>query len=125
MRFRILCLGLMSGMLAWAIAGSAAPANGGRQLVDQKCSGCHATGPDGVSTNPDAPTFRSLYRRYPVNALRESFLKGLQVGHRNMPLFKLTPQEINAIVGYLEDLNPCAKPSSDKAAMAACFSPME
>jgi len=55
MRFRTQCLVLLSGVLAWA---TAAPADGGRQLVDQKCSGCHATGPDGVSTNPDAPTCR-------------------------------------------------------------------
>lgn len=76
-------------------------------------------------TQQDLMASAQTQTRRHVDALRESFLKGLQVGHRNMPLFKLTPEEINEIVGYLEDLNPCAKPSSDQAAMAACFSPME
>jgi len=103
---------------------ASASATEGRRLVDQKCAGCHATADAGESASADAPTFRSLFRRYPVAALRQSFLKGLQVGHRNMPAFTLKPQEVTDIISYLEGLNPCSKPSSDTAAMKACFEPM-
>src|SRR3546814_3951905 len=42
-----------------------------------------------------------------------------------MPRFILTPQEVTDIIAFLHDLNPCRKPSSDDAAMARCFAPME
>lgn len=125
MRYYTTITCFMIAVLTVSGPGTLAQADVGRQLVEQKCSACHATGEDGVSSNPNAPTFRSLYRRYPVGALRESFLKGLQVGHRNMPMFKLTPQETTNIITYLQDLNPCARASSDKAAMAKCFAPMK
>ena len=124
---------IVAGLLVAGLALSActvapiasAPIKSGRQLAEQKCAGCHAIGFDGSSPNPNAPTFRSLHRRYPVDALRMSFAKGLEVGHRNMPQFTLPPREIDSLVDYLRSLDPCGKPSSDAAAMAACFAPME
>ena len=104
---------------------TAAQADSGRQLAKQKCASCHAIGEDDSSSNPNAPPFRSLHRRYPVDALRKAFLQGLQVGHRDMPKFILTPQEITDMISFLRDLDPCGKPSSDKVAMAKCFAPIE
>lgn len=105
--------------------GTAAQAGVGQALAKQKCASCHAIGEDDSSPNPNAPPFRSLHRRYPVDALREAFLKGLEVGHRDMPTFILTPQEITNIISFLRDFDPCGKPSSDNAAMAKCFAPIE
>ena len=96
----------------------------GGQLAEQKCAGCHAIGETGASPNPRAPALRDLYRRYPVDGLREAFAQGMEVGHRDMPRFVLTPGEIDKLVDYLRSLNPCQRPSSDAAAMAKCFAPM-
>ena len=96
----------------------------GQQLAEQKCAGCHAINETDSSPNPIAPALRTLYRRYPVDGLREAFANGMEVGHRDMPRFVLTPGEIDSLVDYLRSLNPCGKPSSDAAAMKECFSPM-
>lgn len=101
-----------------------APLPSGEQLAEQKCAGCHAIGETGASPNPRAPAFRDVYRRYPPDGLRDAFAHGMEVGHRDMPRFVLRPAEIDALVDYLGSLNPCTRPSSDKAAMARCFAPM-
>jgi mono/diheme cytochrome c family protein len=105
-------------------APAAAPAPAGRQLAEQKCAGCHAIGETDTSPNPRSPALRDLYRRYPLDGLRDAFANGLEVGHRDMPHFILKPAEIDSLVDYLRSLNPCDKPSSDQAAMAKCFAPM-
>lgn len=116
---------LLTGFVGFAAAGTAGEITRGRQLVEQRCASCHAIGETNASPNTLAPPFRDLYRRYPVDALRPAFLKGMEVGHRDMPRFVLAPQEITDIIAFLHDLNPCGKPSSDEAAMARCFAPME
>jgi cytochrome c len=123
---RLLCLfaaGLaLSACTADRIA--SAPVPSGRQLAEQRCAGCHAIGEEDSSRNPRAPALRIIYRRYPVDGLREAFAKGLEVGHRDMPHFTLRPAEIDSLVDYLRSLNPCGRPSSDTAAMEKCFAPM-
>lgn len=101
------------------------PAPSGRQLVQQKCAGCHAISLDDASPNPGAPPLRTLYRRYPIDALNEAFTKGMKVGHRDMPRFTLSRSEVRSILSYLRSLDPCGQLSSDAAAMARCFEPME
>jgi mono/diheme cytochrome c family protein len=44
----------------------------GRVLVEQNCSRCHAIGKEGDSTHPEAPPFRTLSSRYPIEYLAES-----------------------------------------------------
>ncbi len=104
---------------------TAMPVVSGHQIAVHKCAGCHAIGEQDSSPNPTAPALRTLYRRYPVDGLREAFANGIEVGHRDMPRFILGPSEIDRLVDYLRSLNPCGKPSSDTAAMKACFAPME
>src|SRR3546814_14825008 len=89
-----------------------------------RCASFHASGENNASPHRSAPPFRSLYRQYPVDALQPAFLKGLEVDHRDMPRFILTPQEGTDIIAFLHDLNSCRKPSSDDAAMARCFATM-
>ena len=126
-RFGTLCLALAGlGLSVWAPRpGATAPVLSGRQIAEQKCARCHAIGETDSSPNPRAPALRDLDRRYPVDGLRDAFAEGLEVGHRNMPQFTLPPAEIDNIVGYLRSLNPCLRPSSDKAAMTRCFAPIE
>jgi len=117
-------IALVAVFIAVVSFSTGAQAGAGHRLAEQKCASCHAIGEAGSSPNPIAPPFRAIHRRYPVDALRRSFLRGLEVGHRDMPRFVLSPQEITDIIAYLRDLDPCGKPSSDKVAMAKCFEPM-
>ena len=117
-------LAFLLGALTQASTASASALEDGREVAVRKCSGCHAIAEDGVSPNAKAPPFRVLNTRYPIDALRESFLKGIEVGHE-MPTFTLAPQEVTNLLIYLRSLDPCSKSSSDKAAMARCFAPMK
>lgn len=115
------------GLLLTGIAGYAATGRGdagrGRELAERQCANCHAIGESDASPNAVAPPFRNLYRQYPVDALRPAFMKGLEVGHRDMPRFVLAPQQVTDVIAFLHGLNPCGKASSDKKAMARCFAP--
>ena len=116
---------LTFGAVAAADMASAGSIERGRQIAADKCSGCHATGEDDASPNPKAPPLRTLNTRYPIDALRENFIKGMEVGHQGMPTFVLDPEEATSLLAYLRRLDPCGRPSSDKAAMAKCFAPMK
>jgi len=94
------------------------------QVAIEKCSGCHAIREEGFSPHPKAPPLRTLNTRYPIDALRENFLKGMEVGHQDMPILILAPEDVTNLLAYLRSLDPCSKPSSDKAAMDKCFAPM-
>ncbi len=42
---------------------------------------CHAIGRSGDSPNKDAPAFRTLGQRYPVDSLEEALGEGILSGH--------------------------------------------
>jgi mono/diheme cytochrome c family protein len=116
-------------MLTLAACASAPPppparSPSGRELVERRCQQCHAIDLADVSRNPAAPPLRDLFRRYPIDSLDSAFRNGLEVGHRDMPRFQLQPDEISALLDYLRNLDPCASPSADQAAMRRCFRPM-
>jgi len=96
----------------------------GRAVAERKCAGCHALALSGSSPNRAAPPFRDLYKRYPVDGVREAFLKGYRVAHPPMPKFKLPQGKIDPLLAYLKSLNPCTAPSTDRAAMKRCFEPL-
>lgn len=76
----------------------------GNRLAQENCSRCHAIGPRGRSPLREAPPFRTLHERYPVEQLGEAFAEGIVVGHTAMPNFVLQPTQIAALVAYLETL---------------------
>jgi mono/diheme cytochrome c family protein len=76
----------------------------GRAFVDSHCARCHATGPTGASPHKDAPAFRTLHRKYPVESLAEALAEGVITGHPDMPVFALAPEEIGEIIAYLKSL---------------------
>jgi mono/diheme cytochrome c family protein len=76
----------------------------GRALAETHCSSCHAVGEDGESRLAAAPPLRSLAERYPVLMLQEAFAEGVLVGHPAMPEFRFEPDEIDALVAYLESI---------------------
>jgi mono/diheme cytochrome c family protein len=83
---------------------AAEPIERGRALLEENCSGCHATGPEGDSPLSAAPPFRTLGANYPVADLAEALAEGIVTGHPDMPEFVFEPEDIDAIVVYLDSL---------------------
>lgn len=77
----------------------------GKGLVEANCAGCHAVGTEDRSGHKDAPPLRDLLERYPIDALEESFVEGIAVGHPDMPEFVATPRQIAAIIDYIGSLH--------------------
>ena len=91
---------------------TASPASGqseiarGRLLVEANCSGCHAIGLADASPHPDAPPFRTLSERYPIDSLAETLTKGIPIKHPDMPDFLATASQIDEITAYILSLQP-------------------
>jgi cytochrome c len=116
--------------VAFAVTGCAiqptsrSPAEPGHRLAERRCSSCHAIGLTDASPRRDALALRDLYKRYPFDSLRASFLDGVHVGHPDMPTFRLSRSEVDELLSYLRSIDPCAQPSTDRVAMNRCFSPL-
>jgi mono/diheme cytochrome c family protein len=109
---------LPSLMAAWGLAvcslaacassEPAAPADPvaaeGRFLAEVHCSACHAIGRNDGSKHPEAPRLRDLSKHYPVAALEESLAEGIVVGHPDMPEFRFRPEDVAALIRYLETI---------------------
>lgn len=78
----------------------------GMTLVENNCARCHALTGAGESPHAGAPAFSTLSMRYPIGALEEAFVEGISTGHPDMPEFVATPEQIRAILAYLETLQP-------------------
>jgi cytochrome c len=76
----------------------------GEALVRTNCSPCHAIGLTGISPHPDAPPFRTLSKRYPIEDLAEALAEGISTGHPDMPEFVAAPDQIAAIIAYIGSL---------------------
>jgi cytochrome c len=76
----------------------------GRELISRNCSRCHAIAADDASRHPQALPFRSLGKRYPVKSLEEALAEGIFTGHPDMPEFQFQPQDINAVIAYLQSI---------------------
>jgi cytochrome c len=76
----------------------------GRVFAERNCARCHATGPIGESPLPNAPSFRSLHLRYPVDHLVEALAEGIRTAHRAMPEFELDQAQIDGLTAYLKPL---------------------
>ena len=76
----------------------------GRELVERHCSRCHAIDITGSSTHPEAPPFRTLGTRYPIDSLAEALAEGLVTGHPDMPEFMFEVHDVGAILAYLQSI---------------------
>lgn len=76
----------------------------GADLLATNCARCHATGTTGASPHPDAPAFRTLSQRYPIEGLAEALAEGLSVGHPDMPEFTFESDDVGAILSYLKSI---------------------
>lgn len=78
----------------------------GRALVQTNCAACHAIGRKGASPNREAPPFRRLSARYPIEQLQESLVEGILVGHPAMPDFEFSADEADRIIAYIRSVQP-------------------
>ncbi|MDK9695269.1 MAG: cytochrome c [Siculibacillus sp.] len=76
----------------------------GREIAKAACADCHAIGPKGASPRAEAPPFRELGRRYPVESLEEALAEGVVVGHPGMPQVKMRDAEIGDFIVYLKSI---------------------
>ncbi len=100
---------LTRSCLVLACISTAAVAQSGRvqrgfTFAQTNCSQCHAIGRVGESPIPEAPPFRTLHTRYPIESLAEAFAEGITTGHPSMPQFQLDPAQINDLLAYLDSV---------------------
>jgi len=81
------------------------PTSHGKRLVEANCGACHATGLTDESPHADAPPFRELHKRYPIEALEEAFAEGIESGHPDMPVFNATVTQLSDILAYIATLS--------------------
>jgi mono/diheme cytochrome c family protein len=104
----------MKTIRAWAAAGCvlaslslssyANDLKQGEALLTRDCSRCHAVGAAGNSPRADAPAFRTLSSRYPIESLEEALGEGIVSGHPDMPEMKYDADEVGAIIDYLNSI---------------------
>ncbi len=99
---------VFAALFCFAAAGYAVAADGdvkrGETLLTRHCATCHAVGRVGAGLNPQAPPFRSLGTRYPIDALEEALGEGLMTGHPDMPEFQFSAPDVGAIIAYLKSI---------------------
>ena len=76
----------------------------GQALLADNCARCHAIGRTGNSTHREAPPFRTLGQRYPIDNLAEALGEGLSTGHPDMPEFVFEVEDVGAILTYLHSI---------------------
>jgi mono/diheme cytochrome c family protein len=86
---------------AWAQEGRV---QRGANFARVNCSQCHAVGLVGESPLAEAPPFRTLHERYPVEDLAEALAEGITTGHPSMPEFQLDAAQINDLIAYLKSI---------------------
>ena len=60
--------------------------------------------PQRRQSDKDAPAFRTLGQRYPVESLEEALGEGFMSGHPDMPEFKFDADDVGAIIAYLKSI---------------------
>lgn len=76
----------------------------GHTLLMENCARCHAIDADGLSAEPKAPPFRDVVKKYDPAALEEALAEGIVTGHEKMPEFAFEPEDVSAIIAYLDTL---------------------
>jgi len=76
----------------------------GEELLTKSCASCHAVGRTGDSPRKEAPAFRTLGQRYPIESLEEALGEGVMSGHPDMPEFSFDAGDVGAIIAYLKSI---------------------
>jgi len=84
--------------------GDEAQAARGFDLLRTNCARCHAIDAESDSPNQKAPPFRDVVKKYDPDALQEALAEGIITGHNDMPDFAFEPDDVTAIIAYLDTL---------------------
>ena len=90
--------------LGTGVKSASNPATQGFNLLRANCARCHAIDATSLSPEPKAPPFRDVVTKYEPAALEEALAEGIVTGHEQMPEFTFEPEEVAAIVAYLDTL---------------------
>lgn len=80
----------------------------GHAIAEAHCSVCHAVGakdesPTRVNVNT---TFLRLAERFPIPMLKEAARTGFISGHDEMPDFQFSPDDVRALLIYIDSFAP-------------------
>ena len=104
MNFGLAGFSVTALLIAIQPATAAADIKRGEELLTRDCSPCHAVGRSGDSPRKEAPAFRTLSQRYPIESLEEALGEGIMSGHPDMPEFKFDADDVGAIIAYLKSI---------------------
>lgn len=91
-------------LLAGPAAAEEASAARGRALAGIVCARCHAVRTTGASPMREAPPFRTLAGRFPIDDLADVLDEGVERRHPAMPDFRLAPTDAADLRAYLKTL---------------------
>lgn len=106
--FAFFCVGAANLAVAQPIGPGPGPKDAaiqrGETLVRRQCGGCHAVERTGRSPLAAAPPLRDLHKRYEPEVLGEALAEGILTGHPAMPEFRFPPNDVRAVILYLESI---------------------
>jgi mono/diheme cytochrome c family protein len=88
----------------WPAPVLAQSAQRGVVIARTYCMSCHSIDKVSPSALKDAPPFRELHKKYPVESLQESLAEGIVTGHPSMPEFRFEVDQIGDFIAYLNTL---------------------
>ncbi|WP_462121198.1 c-type cytochrome [Methylorubrum thiocyanatum] len=94
----------LSLLFALPVEARDASAVRGEAFAREHCARCHALGPRGASPMREAPPFRTLAGRFPVDDLADVLAEGVDRRHPAMPDFRLDPTDAANLAVYLKAL---------------------
>jgi mono/diheme cytochrome c family protein len=103
MKLPVVTLSMTLAAAALALPAGAQDLKRGETLLAKACGSCHALG-RGDSADKNAPAFRTLGQRYPVESLEEALAEGFMTGHPPMPEFQFDADDVGAIIAYLKSI---------------------
>jgi cytochrome c len=92
------------GLLVTGAAAGAVDIAAGESFARANCGRCHAVERSGDSPLPQAPQFRLLHTRYPIDSLAEALSEGIVTGHPDMPQYELESDAIEDLLAYIKSL---------------------
>ena len=103
MLFRMASAAIVVAVLSVPAASADDPKRG-EDLLRRNCASCHAIGRAGDSPHKQAPAFRTLGQRYPIESLEEALGEGFMTGHPDMPEFRFDADDVGAIIAHLKSI---------------------
>ncbi len=95
---------MLAASCLWSQPAAAQSAQRGVVIARTYCANCHSIDKVSPSALKDAPPFRDLHKRYPVESLQESLAEGIVTGHPSMPEFRFEIDQVGDFIAFLKSL---------------------